>query len=118
VTWTVRLGEAGGDKAKVFPISPEVIVVAQEGRQLGRPLGGGKSHQKNALPNKIGKGQINRPMLKNVEDFQGIPKLRPNPTRGPSVEDSAHQLLDERMVLNVDTVDGSHRHGKRGPVNP
>jgi hypothetical protein len=64
MTWTVRLGEAGGDKAPVYPLPPEVIVVAQEGRQLGRPLGGGQSHQKHPLPNKIGKGQINRPMLK------------------------------------------------------
>ena len=63
-TRTVHLGEAGGDKTHVIPLPPEVIVVAQEGRQLGRPLGGGKSHQKHPLPKKIGKAQINRPMLK------------------------------------------------------
>ena len=63
-TRTVHLGEAGGDKAPVYPLPPEVIADAQEGHQLGRPLGGGKSHQKHPLPNKIGKGQINRPMLK------------------------------------------------------
>ena len=82
MTWTVRLGEAGGDKAKVFPLPPEVIVVAQEGCQLGRPLGGGEGHQKETFPNKIGKGQSNRPVLKNVEDLHRTPKFRLSPARG------------------------------------
>jgi hypothetical protein len=33
MTWTVCLGEAGGNKTKVFPLPPEVIVVAQEGHK-------------------------------------------------------------------------------------
>jgi hypothetical protein len=75
-----RLGEAGGDKAPVYPLPPEVNAVAQEGRQLGRPLGGGKSHQKHPLPNKIVKGQINKPMLK--KNIQQIPQIRLSPARG------------------------------------
>jgi hypothetical protein len=117
VTWTVCLSEAGGDKAKVFPFPPEVIVVAQEGRQLGRPLGGGKAHQKSTFPNETGKGQFNRPVLKNIQNLKRIPKLWLSTARGPLVEDTAHQLPDERMVPNSSTVDGSHCHGKRGPMD-
>jgi hypothetical protein len=86
VTWTVCLSETGGDKAKVFPLPPEVIVVAQEGHQLGWPLGGGKGHQKCAFPNEIGKGQINRPVLKNTQNLKRVPKLWLSPARGPLVE--------------------------------
>jgi hypothetical protein len=118
VTWTVCLSKAGGDKAKVFPFPPEVIVVAHEGHQLGSPLGGGKGHQKSTFLNEIGKGQFNRPVLKNIENLKRIPKLWLSPARGPFVEDTAHQLFDERMVSNSSAVDGSHRHRKRGPMDP
>jgi hypothetical protein len=59
-----------------------VNVVAHEGCQLGRPLGGGEGHQKETFPNKIGKGQSNRPVLKNVEDLHRTPKFRLSPARG------------------------------------
>jgi hypothetical protein len=59
-----------------------VIVVAHEGCQLGRPLGGGEGHQKDTFSNKIGKGQSNRPVLKNVKDLHRTPKFRLSPARG------------------------------------
>jgi hypothetical protein len=71
MTWTVCLGEAGGNKTKVHLLPPEVIVVAQEGHQLRRPLGSGESHQKSAFPYQTGKGQINRPVLKNAQNLEG-----------------------------------------------
>jgi hypothetical protein len=56
--------------------------------------------------------------MKNIEDLHRTPKFRLSPARGSHVEDTAHQFLDERMDPNSDTVDGSYRHGKRGPVDP
>jgi hypothetical protein len=105
MTWTVCLDEAGGNKTKVFPLPPEVIVVAQEGHKLRWPLGGGKGHQKRAFPDEIGKGQINRPVLKPAQNFERVPQRWVSLARGPLIKDPAHQSLDERVIPNPDTID-------------
>jgi hypothetical protein len=46
MTWTVRLGETRWDEAKELAFPPKMGIVAQEGHKFGRPLGGGKGHQK------------------------------------------------------------------------
>jgi hypothetical protein len=117
MTWTVRLSEAGGNKTKVLALPPEVIVVAQEGHQLGRPLGGGKSHQKSAFPYQTGMEQINRPVLKNAQNLEKVPRRWVSPAIGPLVKNVAHQSLDEWVIPNPDTIDRCHRHGKGGPVD-
>jgi hypothetical protein len=117
MTWTVCLGEAGGNKTKVFPLPPEVIVVAQEGHKLRWPLGGGKGHQKSTFPDEIGKEKIYRPVLKNTQNFERVPQRWVSPARGPLIEDPTHQPFDERVIPNPDTVDRCHRHGKGGPVD-
>jgi hypothetical protein len=117
LTWTVRLGEAGGNKTKVLPLPPEVIVVAQEGHQLGSPLGGGESHQKSAFLYQTGKGRITRPVLKKAQNLGRVPQCWVSPVRGPLVKNAAHQSLDERAIPNPDTINRRHRHIKGGPVD-
>jgi hypothetical protein len=104
MTWTVCLGEAGGNKTKVFPLPPEVIVVTQEGHEFRWPLGDSKGHQKSAYPDEIGKGQIYRPVLKNAQDFERVPQRWVSPARGPLIKDATHQSLDKRVIPNPDTV--------------
>jgi hypothetical protein len=110
MTWTVRLGEARWNKAKELAFPPEMGVVAQEGHKFRRPLGGGKGHQIGPLSHKAGKGEINRPVLKNAKDLERVPQRRVSPARGPLLKDPPHQSLDEEVVPNVDAVDRRHRH--------
>jgi hypothetical protein len=72
VTWTVRLSEPRWHEAKVVTFPTKVSVVAQEGYKLSCPLGGGKAHKKGLLSHKLGKGEINRPMLENVKDLKRV----------------------------------------------
>jgi hypothetical protein len=112
MTWTVRLGEARWNKANELAFPLEMSVVTQEGHKLRGPLGGG--HQKRPLSHKAGKGEINRPVLKNAQDLERVPQRRVSPARGPVFENSAHQSLDERVVSNVDAVNRRHRHRDGG----
>jgi hypothetical protein len=66
MTCTVRLGESRWDEAKIFAFPPEMSVVTQEGHKLRGPLGRGKGHQECPLSHKAGKGETNRPVLKNA----------------------------------------------------
>jgi hypothetical protein len=66
MTWTVHLGESRWDETKEFAFPPDVSVVTQEGHKLRGPLGGGKGHQESPLSHKAGKGETNRPVLKNA----------------------------------------------------
>jgi hypothetical protein len=117
MTWTVCLGEARWDEAKKFAFPPEMSVVTQEGHKLRGPLGGGKGHQKCPLSHKAGKGEINRPVLKNAQDLERVPQSWVSPARGPLVKDPAHQSLDEQVVSNVGAVDRRHCHGNGGPMD-
>jgi hypothetical protein len=117
MTWTVCLGEARWNKAKVLTFPPEMSVVAQEGHKLRRPLGSGKGHQESPLSHKTGKGETNRPVLKNAQNFERIPQRWVSPARGPLIEDPAHQPLDEQVVSNLGTVEWRHRHGNGGFVD-
>jgi hypothetical protein len=114
---TVSLGETKRDKAKVVTFPPEVVVVTQEGHKFRWPLGGGKGHQESTFPYKTGKGETNRPVLKNAQNFERIPQRWVSPARGPLIEDPTHQPFDERVVPNFGTVDWCHRHGKGGSVD-
>jgi hypothetical protein len=114
MTWTVCLGEAGWNKTKVFTFPPQMIVFAQEGHKFRGPLGGGLGHQERPLSHKTGKGETNRPVLKNAQNFESIPQRWVSPARGPLIEDSAHQPFDERVVSNLGAVDWRHRHGNSG----
>jgi hypothetical protein len=78
VTWMVRLGEPRRHEAKVVTFPTKMCVVAQEGHKLSCPLGGGRGHQKGPLPHQLGKGEINRPMFKNVLTRGWFPMLTPS----------------------------------------
>ena len=118
MTWTVRLGEAGRDEADAVVLPPEMRVVAQEGHKIGGPLGGGNGHQKSPLSHKAGKGDFNRPVLKNRQDLERVPHRWVSPARGPLIKNPAHQSLDERVVSNIDAINRCHRHGNGGPMDP
>jgi hypothetical protein len=114
MTWMVRLGKTQWNEAKKFAFPPEMGIVAQEGHKFRRPHGGGKGHQKCPLSHKAGKGEINRPVLKNRKDLERIPKRQVCPARWPLLKHPPHQSLDEGVVSNVDAVDRCHRHGYGG----
>jgi hypothetical protein len=114
MTWTVHLGEARWNKANELVFPPEMSVVTQEGHKLRGPLGSGKGHQKRPLPHKAGKGDINRPVLKNAQDLERVPQRRVSPARGPLFENPAHHSLDERVVSNGDAVNRRHHHRDGG----
>jgi hypothetical protein len=116
MTWRVSLGETRRDK-KVVTFPAEVIVVAQEGHKFRWPLGGGKGHQESAFPYKKGKGETNRPVLKNAQNFERIPQRWVSLARGLLIEDTTLQTFDERVVPNPGTVNWCHRHRKGGSMD-
>jgi hypothetical protein len=118
MTWAVCLGEAGRDKANAVVLPPEMRVVTQEGHKLRGPLGSGNGHQKSPLSHKAVKEEINRPVLKNRQDLERVPRRWVSPVRGPFIKDPAYQSLDERVVSNVDAIDGRHHHGNGRPIDP
>jgi hypothetical protein len=66
------------------------------------------------LSHKLGKGEINRPVLKNIKDLERVPRCWVSPARGPLLEHPPHQSLDKGVVPNVDAVHWRHHHGNRG----
>jgi hypothetical protein len=68
-------------EAKKFAFPPQM------GHKFGHPLGGGKGHQKCPLSHKAGKGDNNRPVLKNIKDLERVPQRQVSPARGPLLKD-------------------------------
>jgi hypothetical protein len=94
-----------------------MIVIAQEGHKLKGPLSSGKGHQESPLMHKTGKGEANRPVLKNAQNFERILQRWVSPARGPLIEDPTLQPFDKRVISNLGTVDWCHRHGNGGSVD-